>query len=99
MRQILPIAALVLAVCGCTVAQAEPFSGPHVDGIVGWSHEGNVQHELCSGAVCKSAKDKDGFFYGGGAGYDFRTGDLVIGGAAEFSDTTGKSCRTYDHAT
>ena len=57
-----------------------PFTGPRVEGIVGWDRaQNNGSHD-------------DGIAYGVGVGYDFQAGGAVLGIEGEASDSTAKDC-------
>ena len=71
----------VAAVASPAAAQeASPFSGPRVEGIVGYDTT-DVEDENSSGIA-----------YGVGLGYDFQTGGLVVGVEGEASDSTLDEC-------
>jgi outer membrane immunogenic protein len=56
------------------------FTGPRVEGIVGWDRsQAYGDHD-------------DGVLYGLGAGYDIQSGNLVLGVDAEVNDSTAKDC-------
>lgn len=81
-------AGLIVSALATSAAWAEPFSGPHVEAIIGWNHNNDSAYgRIGSGS---------GLVYGGSAGYDFRLGDVVLGAAAEIADTTSNSCGTYN---
>ena len=71
-------------------AQAQTFSGPHVEAVVGASHDSRVE-------INRRLNDSS-LVYGLGGGYDVRTGQVVIGAIGEVSGTTNKNCGTYDVA-
>ncbi|RXD02571.1 porin family protein [Sphingomonas sp. UV9] len=77
-----------LALLVSSTAQAQTFSGPHVEAVVGLSHESREE-------LNRDLKD-DSLAYGGGGGYDVRTGNVVVGVLGEISGTTNKDCGTYD---
>lgn len=56
---------------------AQPFNGGHVEAITGYDH--------VSGG-------EDGILYGIGAGYDFRTGNVVLGIEGEVLESTTGDC-------
>lgn len=59
---------------------AASFAGPRVEGIVGWDRsQGYGDHD-------------DGALYGIAGGYDFQSGNLVLGVDAEVNDSTAKDC-------
>jgi outer membrane immunogenic protein len=60
--------------------QASPFSGPRLEGIVGYDTT-DVEGE-----------NSDGVAYGVGVGYDFQSRGLVIGVEGEASDSTVDEC-------
>lgn len=65
------------------VASAQSFSGPHAEAIVGWNHVDGPNRE----------RSGDGVTYGGGIGYDLRSGQLVGGVMAEMADSSGSTCK------
>lgn len=76
------VVAALLAASAATPALAQdnaPFTGPRVEGIVGWDRVSNNGHD-------------DAVTYGLGAGYDFQMGGAVLGVEAEASDSSAKSC-------
>ena len=59
---------------------AANFSGPRVEGVIGWDRvQANGGHD-------------DGLLYGIGAGYDFQNGNMVYGLETELTDSDTKSC-------
>jgi len=84
-------AALIALVAATTAAVATPafaqdpaptgsFAGPRVEGLVGWDRtQGYGDHD-------------DGVLYGIAGGYDFQSGNLVLGVDAELNDSTAKDC-------
>ncbi|MFW2831305.1 outer membrane protein [Sphingomonas sp. ID0503] len=56
------------------------FSGARVEGLLGWDRT----HAY--------GGHDDGVLYGIGAGYDWRSGNLVVGIDAEANDSTAKEC-------
>src|SRR3954453_11191036 len=86
MRSLVTAAALaatafaVPAMAQDNAAPAETsFSGPRVEGLVGWDRVQNHGHD-------------SGVNYGVGAGYDFQRGGMVFGGEVEAADSTTKRC-------
>jgi len=71
-----------------STAQAQTFSGPHAEAVAGVSHE--------SRDVLNQGLKDGSFVYGGGGGYDIRTGNVVLGVLGEISGTTNNNCGTYD---
>jgi len=59
---------------------AASFSGPRVEGVVGWDRVSNDGHD-------------NGVTYGIGAGYDMRFGNIVAGLETELSDSNVKECQ------
>jgi len=59
---------------------AAPFTGPRVEGIVGWDRS-QVPGDRT-----------DGVAYGVGLGYDFQAGNAVLGIEAEAADSTSDKC-------
>lgn len=69
-------------------ALAADFSGPSVEAHIGWDHP-----EIKASYLGDSAKGhKDGFAYGGGLGWDYRMGNLVLGVSAAIDGSTVKDC-------
>ena len=58
-----------------------PFTGPRVEGIVGWDR-----------SQVEDVDREDGVAYGVGVGYDFQMGDAVLGVEAEAADSTTDRC-------
>ena len=70
------------------------FTGPRVEGILGYDHVG-----AGSDVDNNNGRDDqsiDGLVYGGGIGYDFAAGGALIGVEAELTGSTAKSDR-YDY--
>ena len=81
MRKYLLSALLAGAFVAPAYAQeAAPFSGPRVEGIVGYD---NVDVE---------GEGSDGVTYGAQVGYDFQSGGAVFGVEGEVSDSTVDEC-------
>ncbi len=82
MRSIV-VAALVAATAAAPAfAQdaAAPFTGPRIEGLVGWDRlQANGGHD-------------DGVTYGVAAGYDIQTGMGLVGIEGEVGDSTAKEC-------
>ena len=86
MRSLVTVAAFaatafaVPAIAQDNAASADSsFSGPRVEGLVGWDRVQNHGHD-------------SGVNYGVGAGYDFQSGGMVFGVEAEAADSTTKRC-------
>ena len=85
MRSLVTVAALAataFAVPALAQDRGSPetsFSGPRVEGLVGWDRVQNHGHE-------------SGVNYGVGAGYDFQSGGMVFGAEVEAADSTTKRC-------
>jgi outer membrane immunogenic protein len=62
--------------------EASPFTGPRVEGIVGWDR------------VQVPGDRGDGVAYGVGLGYDFQAGNMVVGIEGEAADSTTDECAT-----
>lgn len=81
MRIILATALLAVAASSPALAQDRaPFTGPRVEGIVGWDRNQT------------DAGHKDGVVYGGAIGYDFQLGGAVAGIEAEATDSSADAC-------
>ncbi|MCI4589914.1 porin family protein [Sphingobium sp. BYY-5] len=70
---------------------APSFTGPRVEGILGWDHTG-------AGSSVDNDNGRDdesinGLLYGVGAGYDVNLGGAVVGVEGEWTDSTSKSSR------
>ena len=74
------MAGAALAATPAAAQDAANFSGPRVEGIVGYDTT-DVEDEGSSGIA-----------YGVGLGYDFQTGGLVVGVEGEASDSTLDEC-------
>ena len=61
--------------------EAAPFTGPRLEGIVGYESAGT-----------EDVDDSDGVVYGAGLGYDFQLGNMVAGIEGEYSDSTVDEC-------
>jgi len=83
MRKIILASLLATAFAAPAMAQdsaAGPFTGPRIEGIVGWDQ-------------VKGDGDKsDDVMYGAIAGYDVQAGGAVIGGEVEYSDSDNRAC-------
>lgn len=79
MRYVL-LAAALGSVAAPALAQADaPFTGPHVEALLGYDVVGTPDD------------NRDGLLYGASAGYDFQIGGAVLGAEAEFTDSTAKA--------
>lgn len=82
MRNLVLAALAASAIATPAFAQdAEPFTGPRVEGVVGWDH-----------VKVKGAGNSDDVMYGINAGYDAQAGGAVIGAEVEYSDSSNRSC-------
>ncbi len=73
-------------------AVAADFSGPRLEGDVGWDQPRfRVDTDHFS-----TREHDDGAVYGGEAGYDLRFADLVVGAVAGIDGTSAKDCRIGD---
>lgn len=73
---------------------AGSWSGAHVDAIAGWDQI-KIKDGIAPGVDYK----KDGVVYGGGLGYDYDTGSVVLGADAELTGSTAKDCQTVTTTT
>lgn len=74
------LAAGVVASPAMAQDAAAPFTGPRVEGIVGWDRlQANGDHD-------------DEVMYGVAAGYDVQRGGALIGAEVEYSDSDVRSC-------
>ena len=89
MKKILVIGAALAAFApAAAMAQdAGSWTGAHVDAIVGWD-----QFKSADVTTLGSTYTKDGVVYGGGLGYDYDTGSVVLGVDAELTGSTTKEC-------
>ncbi len=86
MRTLIAAAATVAALATPALAQEKaPFTGPHVDAILGYDRTNPGQNF--------DAKS-EGLLFGGGLGYDFQVGGVVLGVDGEITGSTAKSTRT-----
>jgi len=81
----LAITALLAASALATPAFAQdtraPFTGAHVEGVIGYDHVGSGSDQ--------SSESSDGLLYGGAIGYDVQlNGGLVLGADAELTGST-----------
>ena len=60
--------------------QGAPFTGPRVEGIIGWDR------------VQADGAGQDDITYGINAGYDMQMGFGLVGGEVEFTDSDTRSC-------
>ena len=80
MRKIILAALAGTAALAATPALAQgsqPFNGGHVEAIMGYDH---------------ISDGDDGILYGIGAGYDYRTGNLVLGIEGEILESSAGDC-------
>ncbi len=78
------LVAALLAGTASTPALAQnsaPFTGPRIEGIVGWDRN-----------QVEDAGKKDGVVYGVGVGYDMQVGGGVAGIEAEATDSSADTC-------
>jgi outer membrane immunogenic protein len=82
MRKYVFAALLASSIAVPAMAQeAAPFTGPRVEGIIGYDRGGT-----------EDVDDSDGVLYGAGVGYDFQLGNMVAGIEGEFSESTVDEC-------
>ena len=72
------------------VAPAQPFQGPHVEGLVGYDIT-KAGSSIDDDANVDNDQSIDGAMFGVGAGYDFRMGNVVVGPEAEVTWSTAKT--------
>ena len=85
MRKYLVAAALAAGTALATPAMAQdyaPFTGPRVEGIIGYDNVGTEDVD----------DNSDGIVYGGGIGYDMQMGNMLAGVEAEFTESTVDEC-------
>ena len=68
----------------------DPFTGFHVEGLVGYDIT-KAGSSIDDDANVDNDQSIDGLLYGVGAGYDFRSGNLVFGPEAEVTWSTAKT--------
>ena len=86
MRKILVAAALTASTALAAPAFAQstaPFTGPRIEGVVGYESVG----------VEDIDDNSEGVTYGLGIGYDFQMGNMVAGIEAEATDSDNDQCR------
>ena len=82
---VLAIVSAGLASSPALAQEAPDFSGPRVEGILGWDNSGvNFDDDLFE----EGRTSQDGFFYGLGVGYDFQFDGFVAGIEGEWSNST-----------
>ncbi len=84
-----------LAVAAPVLAQAAPdnnFNGPFIGVQGGWQQDRQRLDVTNNGLVSSASQNKDGFAYGGQAGYDFHLSpDVVLGGEVSLTGRTGST--------
>ena len=89
------IAAALLAGTAATPALAQDgdrtFTGPRIEGTLGYDHVG--AGSSVSNNNGRDDQKIDGLLYGGGIGYDFAAGGVVLGVEGEITGSTAKSER------
>jgi outer membrane immunogenic protein len=95
MKKILACLALGTAIASVpAMAQdtgpAQPFEGFHVEALAGYDVT-KAGSSVDDDANVDNDQSIDGFAYGVGAGYDFRSGNLVFGPEAEVTWSTAKT--------
>ncbi|MFC0587875.1 outer membrane protein [Novosphingobium aquiterrae] len=73
---------------------AGSWTGAHADVVGGWD-----QVKVKDGIAPGVDYSKDGVVYGGGLGYDYDTGSVVLGVDAELTGSTVKDCETITTTT
>jgi outer membrane immunogenic protein len=73
------VAAAALSATPAFAQERQPFSGGHVEAITGYDH-------------ISGAGGQDGLLYGVGAGYDYRTRNVVLGIEGEVLESTAGDC-------
>lgn len=74
------MAAPALAAVPALAQDQDPFTGPRIEGIVGWDRS-----QVSGGK-------EDGVLYGAVLGYDMRAGGAIVGVDAEITDSTADAC-------
>lgn len=72
------------------VGPAEPFTGFHVEGLVGYDVT-EAGSSIDDDANVDNDQSIDGALFGVGAGYDFKMGNVVVGPEAEVTWSTAKT--------
>lgn len=89
------IAAALLAGTAATPALAQDinptFTGPRIEGTLGYDHVG--AGSSISNNNGRDDQKIDGLLYGGGIGYDFAAGGVLVGVEGEITGSTAKSER------
>lgn len=89
MRKYIFAALLAGTIAAPAMAQnAAPFTGPRVEGIIGYDRAQAEDDGLDDG----ESNSRDGVVYGGGVGYDFQVGNLVAGIEGEAAFSTIDEC-------
>ena len=86
----LAAASAVAAVPAMAQGTAEPFTGFHVEGLVGYDVT-EAGSSVDDDANVDNDESIDGVIFGVGAGYDFKMGNLVVGPEAEATWSTAKT--------
>ena len=73
-----------------SVGPAQPFQGPRVEAVVGYDIT-KAGSSIDDDANVDNDESIDGLMYGVGAGYDFRSGNLVFGPEAEVTWSEAKT--------
>lgn len=97
MRKIIVAALLsgTLAVPAFAQDANPTFTGPRIEGTLGYDHVG--AGSSVSNNNGRDDQKIDGLLYGGGIGYDFAAGGVVLGVEGEITGSTAKSeRRAYD---
>lgn len=79
MRYLLLAAALGSVAAPALAQENAPFTGPHIEALLGYDVVGTPDD------------NRDGLLYGAAAGYDFQIGGAVLGAEAEFTDSTARA--------
>ncbi|MEP6785006.1 MAG: outer membrane beta-barrel protein [Sphingomonadales bacterium] len=79
MRYLLLAAALGSVAAPALAQENAPFTGPHVEALLGYDVVGTPDD------------NRDGLLYGASAGYDFQIGGLVAGFEGEITDSTTRA--------
>lgn len=86
----LAAASAAAAVPAMAQGTAEPFTGFHVEGLVGYDVT-KAGSSIDDDANVDNDESIDGVVFGVGAGYDFRMGNVVVGPEAEVTWSTAKT--------
>ena len=96
MKKYLVASLLATAVAWPAYAQDSGFTGPRVEGVIGYDslQSGERDDDGVDTGDNNGDETIDGVVYGVNAGYDFDLGGLVLGVEGEFTESSGKQSTT-----